>query len=167
MAKAQLNQALAYEKSGDTDAARNSYHQIAGGFGHSLEVKLSRKNIEQVEDAKVVITAIGEPLDTGVSNPKQLEFALAKAQLNQALTYEKSGDFNAVHGAYHGIADGFGRSLEETLSKKNIKRVEDAKVVIAVFGEPFDIDISSAEKLEGEERYYEALRRVYPRDSDL
>ena len=154
--KAKLNQALTHEKSGDTEAAQNLYHQIAGGFGHSLEVKLSRKNIEQVEDAKVVITAIGEPLDTGVSNPQKLEFELDKAKLNQALAYEKSGDFNAVHGAYHEIADGFRRSLEEALSKKNIEQVEGAKVVIAVLDEPFDIDISSAEKLEAEERYYEA-----------
>ena len=156
LAKTKLNQALAYQKSGDTESARNFYQQIAGGFGHSLEVKLSRKNIKQVENAKVVMTAIGEPLDTGVSNPQKLEFELAKTKLNQALAYEKSGDFNAVHGAYHEIADGFGHTLEAELSKKNIEQVKDAKVVIAVLGEPFDIDISGAEKLEGEERYYEA-----------
>ena len=156
LAKTKLNQALAYQKSGDTESARNFYQQIAGGFGHSLEVKLSRKNIKQVENAKVVMTGIGEPLDTGVSNPQKLEFELAKTKLNQALAYEKSGDFNAVHGAYHEIADGFGHTLEAELSKKNIEQVKDAKVVIAVLGEPFDIDISGAEKLEGEERYYEA-----------
>ena len=156
LGKVKLNQALAYEKSGDTDTARNTYRQIADGFGHLLEVELGKENIEQIEDAKVVITAIVKLPDGGVSNPGELEFMLAKAKLDQALAYAKSGDLNAVHGAYHEIADGFMNSLETELKKENIEQIEDAKVVIAAFGEPFDIDISSAEKLENEKRYFEA-----------
>ena len=156
LATSKLNQVLAHEKSGDADTARNTYHQIAGGFEHSLKVELARKNIEQIEAAKVVVTAIGEPLDGGVSNPKKLEFELATSKLNQALTHEKSDDSKAAHAAYHEVADGFGHSLEMELTGKNIEQIEAVKVVIAAMGEPFDIDISSAEKLEGEERYFEA-----------
>ncbi|RKU24437.1 hypothetical protein C6503_00940 [Candidatus Poribacteria bacterium] len=156
LAKVEFNQALAYEKSGDTETAQNTYYQIAGGFGHLLEVELGKKNIEQIEDAKVLMTAIVELPDGGVSNPEELEFVLAKATLNQALAYAKSGDLNAVHEAYHEIADGFMHSLEAELKKKNIKQIEGAKVVIAAFGEPFDIDVLGAEKLEGEKRYFEA-----------
>ena len=71
LAKVKFNQALAYEKSGDTDTAQNTYYQIAGGFGHLLEVELGKKNIEQIEDAKDVITAIVEMPDSGASNPEE------------------------------------------------------------------------------------------------
>ncbi len=156
LATTELNQALAHKKSGDSEALRTVYHRIAGEFGHTLEVGLTQNSVERVESAKVVIAAMGEPLDADVSNPKKLEYVLDAAELNQAIAHKKSGDSEKSHVAYHEIADEFARMLEADLAQKSVERVESAKVVIAGMGEPFDIDISNAEKLENEQRYYEA-----------
>ena len=156
LAEAQFNQALAHKKSGNSEALRAVYNGIAGEFGHTLEVGLARNSVKRVESAKVVIAAIGEPLDAEVSNPKSLEYVLAEAQFNQALAHKKSGDSEKAHLDYHKIADEFVRMLEADFAQKSLERVESAKVVIAAMGEPFDIDIPTAEKLEIEKRYFEA-----------
>ena len=156
LAKATFNQILADQKSDDTNVTSNLYQQIAHDFGHTLEVQLAKQNLQQIEDAKVVMTAIAKLLEGEGSNPEKLEFMLPVPKLNQALADQKSGDANAVHGAYHEIADGFREKLEAGLAKKNFERIETAKVVIKATGEPFNIDISSAAKLESENRYFEA-----------
>ena len=156
LTESELNQALAHKKSGDSEALRAVYNGIAEEFGHTLEVGLARNSVELVEEAKVVITAMGEPLDADVSNPKKLEFVLTESELNQALAHKKSGDSGKAHVAYHEVANEFVQALETDFAQKSVERVEEAKVVIAAMGEPFDIDISSAEKLENEKRYYEA-----------
>lgn len=69
--EAKFNQALAYEKSGDSEAARNTYKEIVDEFRSALEAGLTQKSRELIEEAKAVITAIGEPLD--VSNARKLE----------------------------------------------------------------------------------------------
>ena len=153
---AQLNQALAHKKSGDSEALRAVYNGIAEESGHTLEVGLAQNSVELVEEAKVVITAIGEPLDADVSNPKKLEFALTVAQLNQALAHKKSDDLQTSREVYHEIADEFVHALEVDLSQKGVERVESGKVVITAMGAPFDIDMPKAEKLENEKRYFEA-----------
>ena len=63
VAGAKFNQALAYEKSGDPDAARAAYKEIMDEFRTTLEAGLAEKSLELIEDAKLVITAIDEPLD--------------------------------------------------------------------------------------------------------
>ena len=62
---------MVYEKSGDTGAARDTYKEIVDEFRSTLEAGLERKSLELLEEAKVVITAIGEPID--VSNAEKLE----------------------------------------------------------------------------------------------
>jgi tetratricopeptide (TPR) repeat protein len=69
--EAKFNQALAYEKFGDLDAARNTYQEIVDEFRSTLETGLAQKSRELIEEAKVVIAAIDEPLD--VSNARKLE----------------------------------------------------------------------------------------------
>ena len=156
LTESELNQALAHKKSGDSEALRAVYNRITGEFGHTLEVGLAQNSVERVESAKVIIAAIGEPLDAEVSNPKSLEYVLAEAKLNQALAHKKSGDSEKAHLAYHEIADEFVGMLEADFAQKSVERVESAKVVIPAIGEPFDIDIPKAEKLENEKRYFEA-----------
>ncbi len=63
LANAKFNQALAYEKSGDPDAAGAAYKEIIDEFRTTLEVGIAQKSRELLEDAKVVIAGIGEPLD--------------------------------------------------------------------------------------------------------
>jgi predicted negative regulator of RcsB-dependent stress response len=88
--------------------------------------------------------------------PEIRKFVLAEAKSNQALVYEKSGDTESARAVYKEIIDEFRSALEAGIAHKSRELLEEAKAVIAAIGEPFDIDISGAEKLEGEERYYEA-----------
>ena len=69
--EAKFNQALAYEKSGDSESARDTYKEIVDEFQSALKTGLTEKSRELVEEAKAVITAIGEPLD--VSKARKLE----------------------------------------------------------------------------------------------
>jgi tetratricopeptide (TPR) repeat protein len=69
--EAKFNQALAYEKSGNSESARNTYKEIVDEFRSALEVGLTEKSRELIEEAKAVIDAIGEPLDA--SNARKLE----------------------------------------------------------------------------------------------
>lgn len=71
IAEAKFNQALAYEKSGDSAAARAAYKEIIDEFRTTLEAGLSQKSLELLGEAKEVIAAIGEPLDT--SEAEKLE----------------------------------------------------------------------------------------------
>ena len=71
LTEAKSNQALVYEKSGDTDAARDTYKEIIDDFRSTLEAGLAQKSRELVEETKMVITAIDESID--VSNAKKLE----------------------------------------------------------------------------------------------
>ena len=87
-------------------------------------------------------------------SPEIREFVLASAKFNQALAYEKSGDPDDARAAYKEIMDEFRATLEAGLAEKSRELIEDAKVVIASIGEP--LDVSSAQKLENEKRYYEA-----------
>ena len=71
LAEAKFNQALVYEKSGDSAGARVTYKEIIDEFRTTLETGLAQKSLELLEEAKIVIAAIGEPLDT--SNAEKLE----------------------------------------------------------------------------------------------
>ena len=71
LAEAKFNQALVYEKSGDSEAARNTYKEIIDEFRKTLEAGLAEKSLELLTEAKEVIATIGEPLDT--SNAEKLE----------------------------------------------------------------------------------------------
>ena len=71
LTEAKSNQALVYEKSGNTVAARDAYKEIIDEFRSALEAGLERKSLERLEEAKVLITAIEDPID--VSNAKKLE----------------------------------------------------------------------------------------------
>ncbi len=81
-------------------------------------------------------------------------FVLAEAKFNQAIVYEKSGDAESARAAYKEIVDEFQTTLESGIVQKSREVIEDAKVVIAAIGET--LDLSDAEKLENEKRYYDA-----------
>ncbi|MYC75218.1 tetratricopeptide repeat protein [Candidatus Poribacteria bacterium] len=87
-------------------------------------------------------------------SPEIRKFVLTEAKFNQAIVYEKSGDTEAARAAYKEIVDGFRTTLEAGLVQKSVEVIEDAKVVIAAIGEI--LDLSNAEKLENEKRYYDA-----------
>ena len=87
-------------------------------------------------------------------SPEIRKFVLASAKFNQALAYEKSGDPDAAGAAYKEIIDEFRTTLEVGIAQKSRELIEDAKVVIAAIGEP--LDISDAQTLENEKRYYDA-----------
>ena len=69
--EAKFNQALAYEKLGDSESARDTYKEIIDEFRSTLETGLTAKSRELIEEAKAVIDAIDEPLD--VSTARKLE----------------------------------------------------------------------------------------------
>ena len=71
LTEAKSNQALVYEKSGNTVAAGDAYKEIIDEFRSALEAGLERKSLERLEEAKEVIAAIDDPID--VSNAKKLE----------------------------------------------------------------------------------------------
>ena len=71
LTEAKSNQALVYEKSGNTDAARDTYKDIIDEFRNTLETGITDKSRELIEEAKAVIEAIGEPVD--LSNAEKLE----------------------------------------------------------------------------------------------
>ena len=82
------------------------------------------------------------------------KFVLAEAKFNQAIVYEKLGNADAARAAYKEIVDEFRTTLEVGIAQKSLEVIEEAKVVIAALGET--LDLSKAEKLENEKRYYEA-----------
>ena len=73
LAEAKFNQALVYEKLGDADAAQATYKEIVDEFRRALEAGLAEKSLELLEEAKAVITAIGEPLDTSAAEKLEAE----------------------------------------------------------------------------------------------
>lgn len=87
-------------------------------------------------------------------SPEIRKFVLTEAKFNQAIVYEKSGDTEAARAAYKEIVDAFRTTLEAGLLQKSLEVIEDAKVVIAAINET--LDLSDAEKLENERRYYDA-----------
>ncbi len=87
-------------------------------------------------------------------SPEIRKFVLTEAKSNQALVYEKSGDTGAARDTYKEIVDEFRSTLETGLERKSLELLEEAKVVIIAIGEP--IDVSNAEKLENEKKYFEA-----------
>ena len=87
-------------------------------------------------------------------SPEIRKFVLAEAKFNQAIVYEKSGDSDAARAAYKEILDEFRATLEAGLGEKSRELIEEAKVVVAALGET--LDISDAQKLENEKRYYDA-----------
>ena len=89
-------------------------------------------------------------------SPEIRKFVLMEAKFNQALAHEKSGDSESARNTYKEIVDEFRSTLETGLREKSRELIAEAKAVIAAIGEPFDIDISKAEKLENEKRYFEA-----------
>ena len=98
LTEAKFNQALVYEKSDNTDAARNAYKDIIDEFRSTLEAGLDQKSQELLEEAKVVIDTIGEPID--VSYAKKLEdekkhFQAYIAYTDAIRTYKTNKD---IHG---------------------------------------------------------------------
>ena len=87
-------------------------------------------------------------------SPEIRKFVLAEAKFNQAIVYEKSGDLDAALAAYKEILDEFRATLEAGITQRSLELIEDAKVVVAALGET--LDISDAQKLETEKRYYDA-----------
>ena len=72
LAEAKFNQALVYEKLGDTDAARDVYKEIIDEFRSTIEAGIVQKSRELLEEAKGIVAAIDEPLQD-VSEAKKLE----------------------------------------------------------------------------------------------
>ena len=95
LASAKFNQALAYEKSGDPGAAGAAYKEIIDEFRTALEVGIAQKSRERIADAKVVVAAIGEPLDISeaqtLENEKQ-DYAAYVAYANAIRTYKVNKD---------------------------------------------------------------------------
>ena len=87
-------------------------------------------------------------------SPEIRKFVLTNAKFNQAVAYEKSGDSDGARAVYKEIIDEFRTTLEAGLAEKSRELIEEAKVVIAAIGEP--LDISDAQQLENEKRYYDA-----------
>ncbi len=92
--------------------------------------------------------------ETPQLSPEIRKFVLTEAKSNQALVYEKSGNTDAARDTYKEIIDEFRSSLEAGLERKSLELLEEAKVVITAIGE--SIDLSNAEKLENEKKYFEA-----------
>ena len=93
--EAKFNQALAYEKSGNSESARNTYKEIVDEFRSALETGLTKKSRELIEEAKAVIEAIDEALD--VSKAKKLEdekqyFEAYVAYIDAVRTYKVNKD---------------------------------------------------------------------------
>ena len=93
--EAKFNQALVYEKLGDSESARDTYKEIIDEFRSALETGLRERSRELIEEAKAVIDAIGEPLD--VSHAKKLEdqkedFEAYVAYTNVIRTYKVNKD---------------------------------------------------------------------------
>ncbi len=86
--------------------------------------------------------------------PEIRKFVLTEAKSNQALVYEKSGNTSAARDTYKEIVDEFRTALEAGLERKSLQLLEEAKVVITAIGE--SIDVSNANKLENEKKYFEA-----------
>ena len=98
LTEAKFNQALVYEKSGDSAAARETYKEIIDEFRNVLEAGLAQKSRELIEEAKVVIAAIDESID--VSNAIKLEdekkyFEAYVAYTDAIRTYKVDKD---IHG---------------------------------------------------------------------
>ena len=98
LTEAKSNQALVYEKSGNTDAARDTYKDIIDEFRNTLEAGIETKSRELLEEAKAVITTIDESMD--VSNAKKLEdekkyFEAYSAYTDAIRTYKVNKD---IHG---------------------------------------------------------------------
>jgi tetratricopeptide (TPR) repeat protein len=108
LATAKFNQALAYEKSGDPDAARAAYKEIMDEFRATLEAGLAQKSRELIEDTKVVIAAIGEPLD--VSSAQKLE---NEKQYYEA--YVAYADAIRTYKVHKDIAGGLASELREQI----------------------------------------------------
>ncbi len=87
-------------------------------------------------------------------SPEIRKFVLAGAKFNQALAYEKSGNPDAARATYKEIMDEFRTTLEAGIVQKGRELIEDAKIVIAAIDDT--LDVSSAQQLENEKRYYEA-----------
>ena len=87
-------------------------------------------------------------------SPEIRKFVLTEAKFNQAIAYEKLGNADAARAAYKEIVDEFRMTLETGLAEKSLEVIEDAKVVITAIGET--LDLSNAEKLVTEKRYYDA-----------
>lgn len=73
LANAQFNQALCYEKLGDTAMAHAAYEEIIDEFRNALEVGIEQKSLEMLENAKSVIAAIEEPLDLANAQKQETE----------------------------------------------------------------------------------------------
>ena len=87
-------------------------------------------------------------------SPAIRKFVLIEAKFNQAIAYEKLGNADAARAAYKEIVDEFRMTLEAGIAEKSLEVIGDAKVVITAIGET--LDLSQAEKLETEKRYYDA-----------
>ncbi len=73
LANAKFNQALCYEKLGDTAMARAAYEEIIDEFRNALEAGIEQKSLEMLENAKSVIAAIDEPLDVADAQKRETE----------------------------------------------------------------------------------------------
>ena len=73
LASAKFNQALAYEKAEDPAAAGAAYKEIIDEFRTKLEAGIAQKSRELIEDAKIVIAAIGEPLELSKAQTLETE----------------------------------------------------------------------------------------------
>ena len=73
LANAKFNQALCYEKLGDTAMARATYEEIIDEFRNALEAGIEQKSLEMLENAKSVIAAIDESLDVANAQKRETE----------------------------------------------------------------------------------------------
>ena len=147
---------------GNYPEARTQFQQIIEQHQpeNQMDILYAQKAIgntyEQEGDYEKAIAAYQAFPPTPQLPPEIRKFVLMEAKLNQALAYEKLGDSAAARDTYKDIVDEFRSTLETGLAKKSRELLEDAKMVIAAIGEPVDLDVSGAENLEAEKRYFEA-----------
>ena len=81
LAEAKFNQALVHEKMGDADAARATHKEITDEFRTALEAGIEQTSMERIQDAKVVIAAIADTLDTAAAERLETEKQYYQAYL--------------------------------------------------------------------------------------
>lgn len=98
LANAKFNQALCYEKLGDTAMARAAYEEIITEFRNTLEAGIEQKSVEMLEIAKSVIAAIDEPLDLAKAQKLETEkrsYQALVAYTNAIRTYRVNKDIQS------------------------------------------------------------------------
>lgn len=73
LTEAKFNEATVYEKSGDSEGARAAYKEIIDEYRATFETGIEQKSRELIQDAKVIIQALDETLDTAAAEKLEAE----------------------------------------------------------------------------------------------